>query len=228
MIYAIVLAAGSSRRMGAAKLLLPFGGKTVIAHIVDQLLASALDQVHVVVGHQAERVSKELSDRPVFIVTNSDYESGMLCSVRCGLRSLPQSRRHRDSRFTSIGILVALGDQPSITPGLIDRMIQSFTTDRKRILVPSYNGKRGHPLLFSTAYRDEILTLYDDVGLRGLLHAHPDEVFELAVSTASVLSDMDYPADYRRQLASIKKSDPPKSSIILSGKEKQCSAKNRR
>ena len=198
MICAIVLAAGSSRRMGVQKLLLPFGGKTVITHIVDQLLASALDAVHVVVGSQAEQVSRELSGRSISIVTNADYESGMLSSVRCGLRSLPRRCR---------AVLVTLGDQPSITSQLVNQMLQTSANTAKPILVPLYNKKRGHPVLFSTAYRDEILSGYDDVGLRGLLHAHPDDVFELVVSTASVLSDMDYPADYLRELASIKRTD---------------------
>jgi molybdenum cofactor cytidylyltransferase len=182
--------------MGVQKLLLPFGGKTVIAHIVDQILASAVDEVYVVVGHQARRVRRELSDRYVSIVNNPDYESGMLSSVRCGLRALP--RRCRT-------VLVALGDQPSITSKLVDEMLQSFTSAEKSILVPFHDGRRGHPVLFSESYRDQILTHYDNVGLRGLLHAHPDEVFELAVSTSAVLSDMDCPEDYRRELALIEK-----------------------
>jgi len=194
MICAVVLGAGLSSRMGAQKLLLPFGGKTVIAHIVDQLLASAVDEVYVVVGHQGRRVGDELSGRNVTIIENPDYESGMLCSVRCGLSSLPANCSE---------ILVALGDQPSITPQLVDKMLQAFKSTDKRILVPLCDGRRGHPLLLSTLYREEILTGFDDVGLRGLLHAHPEDVFELTVSSSSVLSDMDCPEDYRRELARI-------------------------
>ena len=196
MICAVVLAAGLSRRMGAQKLLLPFGGKTVVAHIVDQILASAVDEVHIVVGHEGRRVSRELSDRRVSVVTNPDYKSGMLSSVRCGLAALGQECR---------AVLVALGDQPSVTSKLIDRMVQSFAATQKQILVPFYDGRRGHPVLFSQAYRDEILTQYDDVGLRGFLRAHPDEVFELSVSSSAVLSDMDCPEDYQRELALIEK-----------------------
>jgi molybdenum cofactor cytidylyltransferase len=191
MICAVVLAAGLSSRMGVQKLLLPFGGKTVVSHIVDQILASTIDEVHIVVGHQAERISNELSGRVVSIVNNPNYESGMLSSVRCGLRSLPEKCR---------AVMVVLGDQPSITTELINKMLQSFAVTEKSILVPLYEGKRGHPVLFSFEYRDEIMTEYDNVGLRGLLHNHPEEVFELKVSTASVLCDMDYPEDYRREL----------------------------
>jgi len=196
MICAIVLAAGRSRRMGVQKLLLPFDGKTVIAHIVDQLLASHVDEVHVVVGCQGKQISRELSGRPVSIVNNPNYKSGMLSSVRCGLRELPQQWQ---------AVLVALGDQPSITAKLIDQMLRSFATTEKGILVPLYHGKRGHPILFSEVYRNEILTHYDNVGLRGLLYAHRDDLFELSVSTSAVLSDMDCPEDYRRELASLGK-----------------------
>ena len=191
MTCAIVLAAGLSSRMGVQKLLLPFGGKKVIGHIVDQLLASTVGEVHVVVGHQAERISAELSGRAVSIVNNPDYKSGMLSSVRCGLQSLPEKCR---------AVMVVLGDQPSITTGLINQMLQSFAMTEKTILVPLYKGKRGHPILFSSIYRDEIITQYGDVGLRGLLHGHSNDIFELAVSTASVLCDMDCPEDYRREL----------------------------
>ena len=196
MICAIVLAAGRSRRMGVQKLLLPFGGKTVITHIVDQLLASNVDEVRVVVGHQRKRISQQLSGQPVSIMNNPDYKTGMLSSVRCGLRDLPRQCQ---------AVLVTLGDQPSITSKLINQMLQSFAATEKRILVPIYNGKRGHPTLFSKFYSDEILTHYDNVGLRGLLHAHPEDVLELTVSTSAVLSDMDCPEDYRRELALIEK-----------------------
>ncbi len=193
MICAVVLAAGLSRRMGVQKLLLPFGGKTVIAHIVDKLLASTVDEVHVVAGHKAESIRAELSGRAVSIVNNPNYESGMLSSVRCGLQSLPEKCQ---------AVMVVLGDQPSITTGLVDQMLQAFATTDKSILVPLYKGKRGHPILLSLLYRDEILTHYDDVGLRGLLHSHPNDIHELTVSNASVLCDMDYPEDYRRELGS--------------------------
>jgi len=196
MICAIVLAAGRSRRMGVQKLLLPFGGKAVIAHIVDQLLASHVDEVRVVVGCQRKRISRELSGRTVSIVNNPNYKSGMLSSVRCGLSALPQQCQV---------VLVALGDQPSITANLIDQMLQAFATTEKRILVPLYHGKRGHPILFSEVYRNEILTQYDNVGLRGLLYAHTDDLFELTVKTSVVLSDMDCPEDYRREVALIEK-----------------------
>jgi len=190
MIYAIVLAAGGSSRMGAQKLLLPFGGKKVITHIVDELLASRIDQVIVVVGSDSDLIEGELSQRSVGIVANPDYSRGMLSSVRCGMEILPSE---------CSAVMVVLGDQPSISRKLIDEMILTFGKTGKGILVPCYHGKHGHPLLFMVKYREEIMTSFDETGLRELLTAHPEELFEMDVSDSSVLSDIDSPEDYRRE-----------------------------
>lgn len=192
MICAVVLAAGRSRRMGTQKLLLPFGATTVIAHVAAEFLGSVVDEVYVVVGHDGQRIAKELPRDRLSIVANPDDDADMLDSVRCGLRALPQECE---------AVMVALGDQPGVTSQLINEMIQSFRTTDKGILVPVYRGKRGHPVLLSTCYCPEILTHYDDVGLRGLLWAHPEDVFELSVPTSAVLADMDYSGDYRRERA---------------------------
>ena len=189
---AIVLAAGMSRRMGAQKLLLPFGGKTVISHIVDQIAGSLVDRIIVVAGHESERVREQLSGRDVSIVINPDCAAEMLSSVRCGIRVLPEECRC---------VLVALGDQPGITTGLVNEMVSAFKTANKGIIVPVHQGKLGHPILFSSRYCNEILTRYDDIGLRGLAETHADDVFELNVSSPAVLCDMDCPQDYRRELS---------------------------
>jgi len=177
--------------MGSQKLLLPFAGKTVITHIIDQLLASVIDKVYVVVGHEPDRIAKELSGCPVTIVTNPDYKSGMLSTVRVGFEALPADCE---------AVLVVLGDQPGIISHLVDEMIHSFRETKKGILVPLHNAKRGHPIIVARHYQREILTHYDQTGLRGLLYAHPDDIFELNVSTSSVLHDMDYPEDYHKAI----------------------------
>ena len=204
MMCAIVLAAGRSSRMGLQKLLLPFAGKTVITHIVDQLLAGDLGKIYVVVGHEPDRITEQLSDRPVSIVINPNVDAGMLSSVRCGVKALSPD---------CDAALIALGDQPGITSKLVDDMVRSFNKTNKGILVPFHDGTRGHPILVAKHYQTEILTQYDDIGLRGLLHAHPDDIFELCVSTSSVLFDMDYPEDYLRELSKLPDStDSPNNS----------------
>ncbi len=188
---AIVLAAGRSRRMGAPKVLLPFGPGTVIAHIADRIAASSVDRIVVVVGPEGDRVADALRGRPASIVVNPDPEKAMLSSVRCGLRALPEG---------CDAVLVALGDQPAVEAALIDRLIAARAGSGKGIAVPVHGGRRGHPLLFAASYGPEVLERYEDTGLRGLLAAHPDDIVEVPASDAAVLSDMDTPEDYRREL----------------------------
>ena len=117
----------------------------------------------------------------------------MLSSVRCGLRELPAGCN---------AVLVALGDQPSITTHLVDNLIHTYETVEESdggIAVPTCQGRRGHPILFAERYRSAVLARYDGVGLRGLLRDFPEDVHELPVAEASVLSDMDDPAAYERE-----------------------------
>lgn len=201
MIYAVVLAAGRSRRMGKGvqKLLLPFDGGTVISRVVGEVVRSPVDETLVVLGTHEDGVRGALARLPARFVTNPDPDGEMLSSVRCGLREVPSD---------CDGVLIVLGDQPSITSPLIAHMLDAFRQSERGIIVPTCEGKRGHPLLFSGRYRRDVLNNYDDVGLRGLLRAHPNDVFELPVEDSSVLSDIDYPEDYRRELARLNGQDP--------------------
>lgn len=189
MICAVVLAAGESRRMGQQKLLMPWGQKTVIEHIVDELLTSRIDGTLVVTGHDHPRLQTTLSQYPVTLVNNERYDQGMLSSVRCGLRALPDSCE---------GVLVALGDQPSLSSVTINRLMDPFLSHRG-IVVPTHQGRRGHPLIFSPAYIPRILTEFDAVGLRGLLQACDGDIREIPLDTADILWDLDTPEDYQRR-----------------------------
>jgi len=186
MIYAILLAAGASRRMGTNKLLLPYGGESVIRHIVKTLLASGVDGIVIVTGHDPEAIHIELREYPVRYAHNCDFESGMLSSVRCGLRE-----RSHDCD----AVIVALGDHPTLDASVISRMIAEHRKGAQ-IVVPSHNGKRGHPLLFSMRYAEAVLTRYDDCGLRGLIREYAAEVVEIACDEDSATLDMDTPEDY--------------------------------
>jgi molybdenum cofactor cytidylyltransferase len=191
MICAIVLAAGRSRRMGTQKLLLPFAGKTVIAHIVDQLLATKVARVFVVVGADAEAVAGALGGRQITLARNPDPDAEMLSSIRCAFAVLPD---------TCTAAVIALGDQPSMSPAIVDQLIEHFLTGSHGIIVPFHDGHRGHPMIVSVRYRDEIINKHDESGLRGLLDSHADDVLRIPFD-GSVLEDMDFPEDYRRALA---------------------------
>lgn len=190
MVGAIVLAAGAGTRMGRQKLLLPFGGRTVIAHIVDQLRLADIQDVVVVVGADRDEVGEALKDHAVRIARNPDYGRGMLSSVRVGLSAAGADWS---------AALLALGDQPLIAPERVRAVIAAG--DSERIVLPTFEGRRGHPMLLPRCYWDEAMTQHDAVGLRGVLRAHGASVREVAADSSDVLSDMDTPADYEAALA---------------------------
>ena len=179
--------------MGRQKVLLPFGGQTVIERIVHALVGAGADDLIVVTGHRAQRVAAALKGLPVRIAFNTDYQRGMLSSVRCGLNAAAPA---------TSAFMVALGDHPSITSRLVHHMI---TVAARRpdqvpsILVPTFGGRRGHPLIFTHHFKQQVLTRFDDTGLRGLLAANPAAVTQIPVAQASILLDMDSPEDYDQQ-----------------------------
>jgi molybdenum cofactor cytidylyltransferase len=189
MVCAIILAAGKSLRMGTQKLLLPLAGQTVIGHIADQVIKSPIRQVLVVTSDPSEAIAAALKGKRLSIVINPDRDGDMLSSVRCGLRALPDCE----------AVLILLGDQPSIRRELIGDMIHIFETTSASLIVPTYRGRRGHPILFSAKFCDEVQHRYEGTGLRGLLSAHPEQVHEMKVDDESVLADMDLPQDYQRE-----------------------------
>ena len=177
--------------MGRQKLLLPFAGVTVIEHIVGRLGQTRLRDIVVVLGHEPERVEETLAHHSVTFALNERYEEGMLTSVRAGLSAAPADWA---------GALVVLGDQPSIRPATVDALLDAFDTHGEDILVPAHEAERGHPILVPRRFFPEVMTQYDELGLRGLLRAHSQAVREVTMDSPSILNDIDYPDDYRRAL----------------------------
>ncbi len=190
-ISGILLAAGLSTRMGEPKQLLPFGESTIIETVVDSMLGSKFDEVIVVVGHCAAQIREQLAERPVKIVFNPDYHEGMLTSAQAGIRALN----------VSDAFALMLVDQPLITPALIDQVIDAYVRTDKRIALPSYNYKRGHPVIFHPEYADDILALgVESGGVRTLFKRYADDIHYVTVDTDRVLRDIDYREDYERAL----------------------------
>lgn len=189
MISAIILAAGESRRMGRQKLLLPYAGTTLIEHIVLQVFESRVDETVIVSGCDHDAVSREIAHLGAVVIRNPDPARGMISSVRCGLEAINPA---------ADAALVTLGDLPGVRSAIIDLLIDEFQRSGKKIACPVFEGCRGHPLLFSTCYREEVMIGYSDTGLRGLPAAHPDEVAEVVVVEPAILEDVDTPEDYER------------------------------
>ena len=195
MIWAIVLAAGESRRMGRPKLLLPYGDRTIIETVVGNVVLSRADRVVVVLGGCGREIEDKIRGFAVKKVTNRKYKEGMLTSVQRGLSAVPSSAR---------AAFFVLADQPDVSSSLIDVVIEAYRREEKGIVLPVYRRKRGHPLLIDLKYRREIEALSPDIGLRGLLRKHPDDILEVRVSSPAVLKDIDDPDDYGRALRTIR------------------------
>ena len=185
-VAAIVLAAGLSRRMGGPnKLLAELGGVPVVTIVVDALVASKVDRVLVVVGHEADRVRAALSERAVTFVENADYEEGLGASLRAGIAAVGDDVD---------GALIALGDMPWIRTEHVNKLISAFERNGPRsICVPIHDRKRGHPVLWSSRHFPEMRKLHGDVGARALLEKYSDAVLELPIDDAAVHLDIDSP-----------------------------------
>lgn len=195
MISSIVLAAGESRRMGQTKQLLAWEGKTILRKVLENLLNSRLDEVILVLGHEAGRILREVNTRKVKVVINKNYKEGMITSIQQGLAALDEQAE---------AFFIVLADQPGIGPEVYDRLIGEFkrATPQKNIVLPTYRGRRGHPALFSVKYRREALRLKGDVGFRQILQEHPEDILAVEMDSDSILQDIDTPDDYRKELGS--------------------------
>jgi molybdenum cofactor cytidylyltransferase len=188
----VVLAAGLSRRMGAHKPLLPFGGEPMVARVVDAVRTAGAACVAVVTGHRADAVAVALAGRDVLLVHNPHYRDGeMLSSVQAGVRAVAQSCG---------AALLALGDQPAIGPATIASLIAAWRGTSAAIVSPVYDGRGGHPVLISSRLFDELLRLDSSESLKTLMRRHVEDTLKLEVDDPGVLTDVDTPADYERAL----------------------------
>ncbi|MFN3653108.1 MAG: NTP transferase domain-containing protein [Armatimonadota bacterium] len=179
--------------MGTLKPLLPYGPGSVIQAVVRSLRASPVDRVLVVLGHRSEELAAHLHATGAETVLNPRYPEGMLTSVQAGLTAASPETEWA---------VIALGDQPALQPSTVRLLLERARTtpERPGIVVPSYGMRRGHPLLIHRRYFDEALALPPEVGLRELLRRHPDDLLHVDVPSEIVLTDMDTPQDYQREL----------------------------
>ena len=196
-IAALVLAAGKSTRMGDSnKLLLDLHGKPMIARTVAAIAASAIVSITVVTGHNADNIKAALADERTTLVHNPHFAEGMSTSLKAGLAALPAD---------ADAALICLGDMPAVTPDAIGKLIAAFNpTEGRAIIVPTFQGKRGNPVLFARAFFDEMRASTGDTGARALLSAHADAVYEVETD-AGVLADADTPAAFAALKADLEK-----------------------
>lgn len=186
-VAALVLAAGTSSRMGATnKLLAPIDGVPMVARAVDAALASRAASVTVVVGHEGDAVAATLAGRAVRIVHNPHYAQGMSTSLRCGIAAVPE---------TAQAVVVLLGDMPRVGAALVDRLIAAFDPADPAIVVPERDGRRGNPVLWPRELFAAMQAIEGDRGARELIAAHANRVRRVACDDDGIFFDVDTPAD---------------------------------
>jgi molybdenum cofactor cytidylyltransferase len=188
-VSAILLAAGESRRMGALnKLALTVGGVPLLRRTALTLLASGLREVVTVLGHEAEAMRGLLAGLPLRLIENPHYREGQMSSVHCGIGALTGP---------CDGVMICLADQPLLTPADIDMLIEAFARcPRGGVLVPTYAGRRGNPVVLDYAQRAAILAGERNLGCRHLIERRPELVTTCAMPDNHVVFDLDTPGDY--------------------------------
>lgn len=195
-VWALVLAAGKSERMGRQKLLLPWGDQTVIEAVIDNIILAGINKIMAVVGSQSEEIARVLGARPVTLCFNSHFAEGMHTSVIQGFSNIPESAG---------AVMVFLGDQPFIPTDVIKNVFHSWQSSGKGIVIAAYHGIRGHPTLFDMKYREEIIHLDRASGLRSLADKFPGEVLESETNYPEITRDIDTKNDYLNELIKSKK-----------------------
>ena len=200
MISAILLGAGESKRMGVNKLSLPWGKKTVFERCFNTLLRSKTKEVIVVLSDRSKEIRSQfeerssLADKRVKVTMNPHYKRGMSASIRRGVQVMdPRSQ----------GILIALGDQPLLKTRTVNALIDAFCEGREEIVVPSFRGEKGHPVIFHRRYKKELLKLKGDMGGRSILHKYPKSVKMVPVRSEGVIKDIDTWKEYHHPAESV-------------------------
>jgi molybdenum cofactor cytidylyltransferase len=189
VISAIILAAGTSSRMGKPKLLLPFKGRSIIRVVAENVLASLVDEVLVVTGCYSNEVTGAIKDLPVRIVNNPDYKKGQGTSLATGARWLSPETE---------AFLVFMGDQPLISPAIINSLINEFRKNKRPALRPVYNGQPGHPVIFDCSLISQVKLLQGDEGARKVLGNLRKDQVEFSVPYPEVVFDVDTPEAYKK------------------------------
>jgi molybdenum cofactor cytidylyltransferase len=192
MTVGIILSAGESKRMGTPKQLLPWGKTIILQQVIDNAAASRLDKILLVLGSRAEEIAGKITLSPkTSIVVNHDFRQGMSSSVKCGVKNAPAGAE---------AFMLLLGDQPFISPTIINRVLDDYHNNTHGIVIPVYEGKSGHPVIFNAKYRPELLAIADR-GAKAVVNNHLNDILEVHLEAPEILNDIDTPQDYREAIS---------------------------
>lgn len=188
-ITGIILAAGSSRRMGTVKSLLPWGKSFLLDRVIENAHQSELANLIVVLGFEAESILERINFRDSRVIINPDYSMGQSSSLRVGLGGVPAD---------SDGAMFLLGDQPFIGPRIIDSLIRAFRKQPANLIIPTFQGKRGNPVLTPRSIFELVQEITGDTGARVLFSSLKEQILEVEVFDPGIHLDVDTIEDYRR------------------------------
>lgn len=194
MLAAAILAAGESRRMGEAKALASFQGQTFIEHLLEATRHPRIGLTRIVLGANAEEIRSKLAVDPATIVVNPDWPKGQLSSLQAAIRSLPP-------KITE-GLVLCPVDHPLVSADLIAKLIEAFDVSGKAIIIPTFRGRRGHPVIFRSTLYDELLRAPMEVGARQVVWAHAEEIKEVATEEEGVILNLNDPETLKKALGS--------------------------
>jgi CTP:molybdopterin cytidylyltransferase MocA len=189
MLAAVILSGGASRRMGSPKALLPYQGRPFLEHLLDVAKHPGIGVRRVVLGPDAEAISAQVSLAPEEIVINKDWKRGQLSSIQAAIRSLPEG---------TSGILLCPVDHPLISASLVNDLIESFEKTNAPVVVPLFEGHRGHPVIFASRLYEELLNAPEDKGARAVVWAHANEICEVGTEEEGCVLNLNDPEAFSK------------------------------
>jgi molybdenum cofactor cytidylyltransferase len=193
MLSAVILSGGASQRMGSPKALLPYQGRPFLEHLIAVTSHPKIGARRIVLGAQAELIADAVRLAADEVVINAEWEKGQLSSIQAGIRSLPAG---------TDGMILCLIDHPLISATLVDELIERFYSGPTipPIALPVYQGKRGHPVIFSSGIYEELMTAPLEQGARSVVWAHAGEVAEVVTSEQGCVLNFNDPVTMQRVL----------------------------